>query len=295
MTATQAAGQKFFDNADLLRRVARFQQEVAEDPSVYRAGILARFESETLAYGRQQLHDMYRALIVRDFPDGSLPAEIGGLLEASRDRYVDLWQRNIENGFAAAASSVPRATRLGTRTLLQRLADFFRERDPRQTEVPEKTEKTVELHGIVRTALVNGRRRVYRMRLAPYLKMLFRTYPMNFLRDHELIVARWKGRGGPGEDVFFINAGRQHNSSPVCVLCQGRALTRSALVMVTRELQSPLFHPNCRHRILSKAVQTEGTYDGSAGPLVTTKVVQQWISQGKVKRSRRPNPVVVNV
>jgi hypothetical protein len=298
MTETRAAGETFFDNANLLRQIQRFQDEVEQDPLKFEPGVLARFEVETTAYGRQQLNTMHRVLVARDFGAAGPPRRLAGILEANRDRYVGLWERNVANGFAAAASSIPDRTRLGTRTLVRRIFDFFARRDGEEAAeqvVPGRVRDDATLHGIVRTALVDGRRRVWRQRLVPYLKMLFRTYPMNFLRDYTLILARADiDPGDPGEEVFFISAGQQHNSSPVCIQCQGRAITRSALRIVTRDLQSPLYHPNCRHRILKKGA-TVNSYDGSHGPLITPEEVVAWLRAGKVKKARRPNRSPVNI
>lgn len=295
---TTAAGRKFFDNLDLLKRIARFEQEVKADLSAYEPGILVRFERETVAYGQQELTAMQRVLFARDFPGGTVPREAAGLLESNLTRYKNLWQRNVQNAFATAASSVPGKTRLGTRTLLQRLVDLLLAREeerPGSVHVPKKLRDRAELQGMVRTASVAGRRRVFKQSLAKFLKMLFRTYPMNFVRDHNLLVARLDRPEGEGEEIFLINSGRSANSSPVCVLCQGRALTRSALVMVTRDMQSPLFHPNCRHRILTTSGGRESSYDGKHGPLVTVKTVESWLASGKIKRAKRPNPRVVNI
>lgn len=296
--STTAAGRKFFDNRNLLKRIARFEAEVKADPRTFQAGILARFERETVAYGQQQLTNMHRILGIRDFPSASVPREIAPLLDANLDRYKGLWQQNVRNAFATAASSIPGATRLGTRTLLQRLFAFLGAREqeqPGSVYIPKKIRDKAELQGIVRTALIKGRRRIFRQSLSKFLKMLFRTYPMNFLRDHNLIVVRAAKPEGTGEEVFLVSTGRSSNSSPVCVRVQGRALTRSALTMVTRDLQSPLFHPNCRHRILTTPGGRESTYDGKQGPLVTVKTVAAWLGSGKIKRARRPSPRVVNI
>src|SRR5690606_29241144 len=124
-TSTSAAGHSFFSDTILLKRIQTFQNEENQDPTKDNAGVFARLELATVIYGQQQLQDMYRALIARDFPDGSVPKAIAGLLEGHRERYLALWQRNVQNAFATAASSIPGATQFGTRSLLQRLADFF--------------------------------------------------------------------------------------------------------------------------------------------------------------------------
>ena len=429
---TTAAGSKFFDNSNLLKRISNFEREVKADPRTFEQGILVRFEREVVAYGQQELTSMSRVLLTRDFPGGSIPREIAPLLESNLDRYKNLWQRNVQNAFATAASSVPGNTKPGPRSLLERLMDFLLARDREDLrggyfeengrvfsvtklvnatadtvsapvavgeleaqlhdkvwtiEIPGKPMKRVspwevfkmirageypkedtqnheqrlefadlrfpiimqtwaggisvadgyhrllkafllrkqtmrvrvlhgglpesavvlpfsvpskeslqpQLQGIVRTARVQGRSRIFKQSLSKFLKMLFRTYPMNFVRDHNLLVARSARPEGEGEEIFLINSGKSSNSSPVCAMCQGRALTRSALVMVTRDLQSPLFHPNCRHRILTTSGGRESNYDGKHGPLVTIKTVAGWLSSGKVKRSKRPSPRVVNI
>lgn len=286
---TEAAGVKFFNNPSLLKELAKFEAEVKREPQKFSAGVLQRFHRQFVIYGVQQLQAMSRILNARDFPTGSLPRGVAGLLEATLERYTALWQRNVDNAFATALdSALP-----GRRSILSRIFNFFRD-EPEKFQAPKKL-KAQGFSGIVRTSLVKGKRRIFRQSLSKYLKMLFRTYPMNFQRDHNMVVSRWKGKGGEGEDVFFINSGKSYNSSPVCVLVQGRALTRSALQLVTSQFQSPLFHPNCRHRVLPTAAMTEETYDGSRGKLVTVKTVEKWLASGRIKRAKRPRPAVVNV
>lgn len=235
---TEAAGVKFFNNPSLLRELAAFEAEVKREPEKFSVGVLQRFHRQFVIYGVQQLQAMSRILQARDFPTGSLPREIGGLLNANLDRYTALWQRNVDNAFATALdSALP-----GRRSIVSRIIDFFTG-ETEKFQAPKKIKKQ-GFTGIARTSLVNGKRRIFRQSLSKYLKLLFRTYPMNFQRDHNMVVSRWKSKGGEGEDVFFINSGKSSNSSPVCVLCQGRALTRSALKLVTSQFQSPLFHPN---------------------------------------------------
>lgn len=111
----------------------------------------------------------------------------------------------------------------------------------------------VEVAGFQRVA---GNRPM-RIRLVPYLEMLFKTIPRNMERD----LVRWRIRLFDPRPLFRVVGGIVENSAFTCRWANGRVFTEDGLRFLTDSpiLKDHLFHPNCRHRLVSVSHQYRGS------------------------------------
>lgn len=125
----------------------------------------------------------------------------------------------------------------------------------------------IEANGIVRTAKLSGadpnpnpQRRVYKIGLAAYVKMLLNTVPHNAERN----LVEWAVKKYNPRKLFRVTGGIVHNSASTCRFCDGKVLDEEALRFATRSdsLRVHLFHPNCRHKIEPVGANYQGEVIG---------------------------------
>lgn len=284
---------KFFDNKSLLRDLLKFQQEVEEDPEKYQRGVLLGFQTQFDIYGRSEFDRMHAALIERDFRGEPFDREMR-MLEAMLDRHKGLWTQAIQKAFGTAQNSIEGKTQFGQPSIFRRIVRAIFTQDEEERE-DIKAKANTQLKGTIRTRKVKGKRVKFSINLVSHMQMLYKTNGMNFRRDFEMMIARFNTKQLEGEQIYLINSHLSSVSSKTCRLCAGRVFTREALRYAAQELSPNLFHPNCVHYVVKSFQETTMTYDGKHGPVVDTKEIGRWISQGKTKRAKRRAPVSINV
>lgn len=162
-------------------------------------------------------------------------------------------------------------------------------------KIPTEEQLRPQLLGIARVSTRGNTKSIFKMRLAPFIQMLYKTLGMNFRRDFEIMVTRFAVSEKDGEQLFLINSHLSQVSSRTCRLCAGRVFTRDALRYAAQQLSPNLFHPNCVHYVVKSFQETTETYNGRQGQVVNVAEVNRWVSQGRTKRAKRPAPVSINV
>lgn len=282
---------EFFSDVRLLRELKEFQDEVAEDPEKYQRGVLLNFAARLDAYGHSEFDRMFSLLLQKNFPNG-LPENRSRFLQALVDRHKVLWSQVVQKAFGTAQNTLEGRTQFGQPSIIRRIAvALFGEKSPQEKAAVEET----ELKGIARTRMVSGKRMRWGLNLTSYMQMVYKTNGMNFYRDFEVTALRIKTFERGGEQLFLINSHVSSVSSKTCRLCAGRVFTRESLRYAAMQLSPNLFHPNCVHYIVPSFVETEDSYEGEHGPVVTLAEIGRWISQGKTNRAKRPAPLQVNI
>lgn len=208
-----------------------------------------RLDLESAAFGRE---------IDRD-----VTSEMRAAMAVTERTLRANFDANLDRSFSVAANSIaealggrpPRGRRFqfGTGALARILRRFFRRRE--EEGGPEDPGEDRPVEGFTRLAtLRTGRRRLFRIRLAPYVRLLIVT------SQHAWRIQFWEQAAlSVGGDLVVID-----NHPPkvrrlsggrleVCEVWRGRTISLTGLTRGVPTLQDAkdagMFHPNCTHGI----------------------------------------------
>lgn len=280
-----------------IANVARFANSVEKDVRKFKARPLRKLLSDVLEEGRSELERMFTHLVRVHYPSAESEDAIPKILVALRDRHINRWNLTLNNARATAADSVPEfrnsvRAKLKDGSRRSILARLDRELGGEGDEPGTNASGGRPLYGVIRADRKRTRRVL--IRLVPYLKLLQRNTPRNFERDFKLLVLKLQ-RGRQTKMLVFISPGRQANSCKTCIGLNGRVLTEDALRYAMSSLKPQLFHPNCKHRILTSGLHglTLAEYDPNThGEVITLPRLHQMVAAGVFDKQAARSPFV---